>query len=136
MVRIAKYIIVSLISLMGVCTLFYSLSLYIGFSDSVHSFFKRVSIISCAAITITLALSFMLFRFLFKCNEPIFSEADYKLLEVITLVLFLIFTVSFGIKSGLAKWERGSTVYLSAMAPVILPLLSGAAASLAHHITK
>lgn len=136
MVRIAKCIIVSLISLMGVCTLFYSLSLYIGFSDSVHSFFKRVSGISCIAITITLGLSLILFRFFFKCNEPIFSEAEYKLLEAITLALFLVFTVSFGIKSGLAKWERGSTVYLSAMAPVILPLLSGTAASLAHHITR
>lgn len=120
---------------MGTCSLYYTLSLHISCLDVLQEIFCVLSLLSCAIAILFIIISFFTSVF-HRHSEPIISSLEYKVVEAITLGLFMCYTISFLIRGEIAGWERGSEVYMSAMIPVILPVLSGAVVSVAHRLTN
>lgn len=135
MVRTVKYIMILLISLLGLCTLFYSIALFVNFSKTALSVAKNISFAVCGAVVLVLVISVIADRFVPRPNRPVFTELEDKVLDTFTLILFFVYTICFGIKSEILDyWPRGSEMYTNAMIPGLLPLFSRFAVYCANHL--
>lgn len=126
MFRMIKCTVIVLASVMSVCTLFFSLKLFISFPKAIITAFEMISIISCLMEIVVILFEVVVFKVVFKSSTPIlFDNHEARIWEIITLATFFIYAVCFGVKTEIIEhWVRGSECYVNAMTPAILPWLS------------
>ena len=126
MFRMIKWTVIVLASVMSVCTLFFSLKLFINFPKAIITALEMISIISCLMEIVVILFEVVVFKVVFKSSTPIlFDNHEARIWEIITLATFFIYAVCFGVKTEIIEhWVRGIECYVNAMTPAILPWLS------------
>lgn len=125
MVRILRYAISTILSLLMACTLFFSVGLYVDFGKKLTGFVTVFSVLLVLLLILTWIVAVIHNKVSTCYGQAVFSEKEMAFWRAVTWVFFFGFTICFGVRSEILDyWERGSELYMNALAPVAIPLHS------------